>query len=104
MNRITRQLVACVAIAAAGLVNAQETEEPVAVKTQGLPPHVAKGVEAQAAKGITALRRYVERTRGIYNLHLGSLVATPEEAKAMKAKAAQQEIQLAKDEPVPKSK
>jgi hypothetical protein len=103
MKRTIRTLAVAFTMTLVGVAVAQEIEDPVVVKTRGLAPHVAIKVEAEAARGITALRRYVERTRGIHNLHLGSLIATPEEALAMKAKAGQEPTKLARDE-VPKSK
>jgi hypothetical protein len=75
------------------------SDGPVVVKTQDLPPHVAKGVEDAAAQGQDSLRRYVERTRRIYQLDLTAIVATPEEAAAMKAGAAAREAKHAKDGP-----
>ena len=70
----TKHLGAAVALVFAGSVCAQVTEAPVAVNVSGLPPHVAKKVEEKASKGMTALRLYVNRTRMIHELYLGSLL------------------------------
>ena len=87
MFRTLPLILAVAAVACASQAFARNPDEPVVVKTQGLPPYIARGVEAAAAQGPDALRRYVERTRGIYNLELNALVASPEETAAIKAAA-----------------
>lgn len=67
-------ILAMVLISFAGLSNAGEPEAPVAVKTDGLPPHVAAKVEQKAAEGMSALRRYVWITRAMHELDMRSLV------------------------------
>lgn len=52
----------------------QGTDSPVAVRTQGLPSHVAARVEEKAAQGITALRQYVWISRAVNQLDLRSLL------------------------------
>ena len=47
----------------------------VAVRTDGLPLHVAARVQEKAAEGMTALRRYVWITRGMHELDLRALLA-----------------------------
>jgi len=91
----TKYLLAALAVATAGTVNAQQPEEPVIVNTYGLPAFVAKNVDAEAQKGITALRQYVQRTSFMHQLNLEALIVTPEKAAAMKAEARELEVQIA---------
>ena len=58
----------------AGACRASQPEPPVAVKTDGLPPHVAEKVRDRAAQGITPLRRYVTSTRMVNELDLRSII------------------------------
>ena len=67
-------ILAMVLVSFAGLSRAQAVEAAVAVKTDGLPGHVAAKVEAKAAQGMTALRRYVWITRGMHALDLRELL------------------------------
>ena len=90
-----KHVLAALAVAAAGLVNAQQPEESVIVNTYGLPTYVAKAVEAKAQKGITPLRQYVQRTSFLHQLNLEALILTPEKAAAMKAEARDLEVQIA---------
>jgi hypothetical protein len=70
----------------AGACMASEPEPPVAVNVQGLPQHVADPIRAHAAKGLTELRRYLERTRMIHLLRIEYIVRTgPETALANSA-------------------
>jgi hypothetical protein len=62
----------------AGAAAAAQAEPSVAVKTDGLPPHVARHVEAKAEQGITALRQYVWITRGINQIDLRSILRSDE--------------------------
>ena len=61
-------------LAFAGATLAQEAEPPVAVKTDGLPIHVAAKVQQKAQEGVTALRRYITNTRMVNELYIYSLV------------------------------
>jgi len=70
-----------------GLANATQVEEPVMVDATNLRPSLARRVEAEAAKGITALSRFVHRTRSMHQLDLDELIVSPEKAEAMRAKA-----------------
>jgi hypothetical protein len=65
----------------AGAAASAQAEPAVAVKTDGLPPHVAAHVAAKAQEGITALRQYVWISRGINQIDLRSLLreAQPEQ-------------------------
>lgn len=56
---------------------AQASEPAIAVKTDGLPQHVAVKVEQKAAEGVTSLRRYVWITRGMHGLDMRSVVREP---------------------------
>ena len=53
-------------------------EPPVAVDTRGLPQYVAKQVEAEAAKGVVPLRRYLERTYPVHQLRVDMVLAREE--------------------------
>jgi hypothetical protein len=57
----------------AGAAFAQH-EPPVAVKTGGMPTHVAAKVKEKAAEGTTALRRYVNSTRMVNQLDFRSII------------------------------
>ena len=71
-NTIARTLVAAAALAAGSAI---ATEQPVRVKTDGLPSHMRLQVEAAAQQGPTALRHYLQRTRMIgYNLRVEDVV------------------------------
>ena len=62
-------------VSCAGAAWAQQGDEPpVAVKTDGLDPHIARRVEEKAAQGITALRQYVWISRSVNQLDLRSLL------------------------------
>jgi hypothetical protein len=72
-NTLIRTLVAAAALAAG---SAYANEQPVRVKTDGLPIHMKQQVQAAAQQGPTALRQYLQRTRMIgYNLRLEEVVA-----------------------------
>lgn len=79
-NRIGH--IACLLLLGCGAANAQTTEPAVAVKTDGLPPHVAAHVIAKAEQGITALRQYVWISRGVNMLELRALLREEEPARA----------------------
>ena len=51
-----------------------EPEPPVAVNVQGLPTHTANRIREHAAKGLTELRRYLERSRVVLQLRLENVV------------------------------
>ena len=72
--KLNTLILAMMLISFAGAVQAREPEAAVAVKTDGLPPHVAAKVEAKAAEGMTALRRYVWITRGMHGIDLREVV------------------------------
>jgi len=69
MNKsITRGLLAAATLCVAGVAAA---EQPVRVRTDGLPTHMRLQVEAAAQQGPTALRQYLQRTRMVgYNLRI----------------------------------
>ena len=70
----SKQIVAMFLVSFAGAAYAQQPESSVAVKTDGMPPHVAAKVSEKAAQGATALRRYVNNTRLVNGLHFASIV------------------------------
>jgi len=72
---LSKQIVVTMLVAFAGEVYAAAPEAAVAVKTDGLAPHVAARVQEKAAQGMTALRRYVWITRGMHALDLRSILA-----------------------------
>lgn len=73
-TKLTKQLVAMFLVSLAGTTHADQTEPAVAVKTEGMPPHVAEKVREKAAQGSTALRRYVDSTRMINALDFRSIL------------------------------
>jgi hypothetical protein len=76
MNTRMKWIITAVALAASGTAWAQEPEAPVSVNVEGLPAHVAKQVKEKAAQGPTALRRYINNTRMVNELHYWSVVKT----------------------------
>jgi len=80
MKKRTASAAFLVLASCTGAAWAQESgEPPVAVRTEGLPPHVAARVQEKAAQGITPLRQYVWISRGINQLDLHSLLREQEE-------------------------
>ena len=51
-------------------------EAPIAVYTEGLPEPLRLRLEEKAREGPTALIRYLQRTRHIYNLRFEEIVST----------------------------
>jgi hypothetical protein len=84
-TNLTKHLVTAAAFAFSGSVCAQESGQPVAVKVDGLPRHVAERVQEKARQGPAALRQYVQRTRMIHELHYGSLIRSEVPAALAKA-------------------
>ena len=66
------------ALAVPGAAQATEREAPVAVYVAGLQPHVAAEVKKHADQGITALSRYLDRTRKQHGLALEDVVRKPD--------------------------
>lgn len=81
----TQHLMFLFLLAIAGASRAQSAEPPVAVKTDGLPLHVAARVEQKAAQGITELRRYVWISRAVNQLDLRSLIREQEPEQVARA-------------------
>lgn len=84
----SQQIFATILISYTGVTFAAGDEQPLVVKTDGLPPHVAAKVKDKAGEGATSLRRYVYITRSMHNLDMRSLVrneAATEIAAAPKA-------------------
>lgn len=73
-THFVKQAAAMFLFSLAGAAYAQQPEPAVAVKTEGMPPHVAAKVKEKAAQGTSALRRYVSDTRMVNGLHLASIV------------------------------
>ena len=58
-------------VAALCVAGVAAAEQPVRVRTDGLPTHMRLRVEAVAQQGPTALRQYLQRTRMVgYNLRI----------------------------------
>jgi hypothetical protein len=75
MRKIVLLSVATLSLAAMP-ADAQSTkEDPVAVRVNHLPHHVRDRVHAKAEQGITALARWLELTRTVYQLRLMDVVA-----------------------------
>lgn len=82
-NTLIRTLVAAAALAAG---SAYANEQPVRVRTDGLPTHMKQQVQAAAQQGPTALRQYLQRTRMIgYNLRIEEVVADADLAGVARA-------------------
>lgn len=65
-----------------------EPAQPVAVKTDGMPPQVAAKVKEKAAQGVAPLRRYVDSTRMVNALDFRSLLReVPAERPVLVAQA-----------------
>jgi len=72
-NRTARAAVLFLLTSAGAAWAQQSGEPPVAVRTDGLPLHVAAKVNEKAAQGMTELRRYVWISSGVNQLDLRSL-------------------------------
>jgi len=70
----SNQIFAMILISYAGVSFGAGEEQALAVKTDGLPLHVAVKVKDKASEGVTSLRRYVYITRSMHNLDMRSLV------------------------------
>lgn len=93
-NVITRGLLAAATLCVASVAMA---EQPVRVRTDGLPTHMKQQVEAAAQQGPTALRQYLQRTRMVgYNLRIEEVAADVDVvgmvAKAPHAQPAKQKL------------
>jgi hypothetical protein len=82
----SKLIVAMMLVWFAGSSYAREPEAAVAVKTDGLPAHVAARVQQKAAQGVTSLRRYVWITRNMHGLDICALVREEPAPKALDAK------------------
>lgn len=71
--RTSQRVIVAAALFASGSALAQQAEQPVRVKVDGLPQHVAAQVKDKALQGRDDLRRFIERTRFIYELNYGAL-------------------------------
>jgi hypothetical protein len=70
---VTRSLLAAATLALAGTALA---DQPVRVRTDGLPTHMRDRIEAAAQQGPVALRQYLERTRMMgYQLRMEEVAA-----------------------------
>jgi hypothetical protein len=94
MKTLTKKcLLAAAAFAVAGTVNAQESQEsivvesdsPMYLRTDGLPPYLANRLEDKAREGLRALSQYVQRTRMIHQLSLNRILVTRQDADAVLA-------------------
>ncbi len=61
-------------------------EQPVYVRTDGLPAALAQRIDAEARKGLRPLRQYVQRTHFIHQLDLITLLMTREQAQRLAAR------------------
>jgi hypothetical protein len=76
------------ALALAGTASAREViyvvpgdPQPVVVRTDKLPAYIARELEAESAKGLAAVRQYVQRTKFMHQLDLIDVLMTPEQAQ-----------------------
>ena len=65
-----RRLAFCIAIVAFQAGFAQAAEPPIEVRVDHLAPQLAERVKGYAARGKTALIRYLNSTRMIHNLRV----------------------------------
>ena len=92
-NKLTRTLFAAAALAAG---SALATEQPVRVRTDGLPTHMRQQVEAAAQQGPTALRQYLQRTRMLgYQLRVEEVVVGHDLVGVAKGSPAEKPAKLA---------
>ena len=70
----SKQIFAMILTSYAGASFAAGDEQPLVVKTDGLPVHVAQKVKEKAAEGATSLRRYIYITRSMHQLDMRSVV------------------------------
>ena len=82
-TNLIRTIVAASLFAFSASAAAQQTEPPVAVKTDGLPEHLRARIEAKAQEGPTALIRYVNSTRHLHNLRVEEIVVSDADAAKM---------------------
>ena len=73
MKRIALALAA--ALLPAGIAVAADTREaPVAVEVRGMSPYLAERIQQEAAKGPTALRRYLQITYPVLQLRVDTVL------------------------------
>ena len=59
---------------AANVAFAQQADDPVSIRTQGLTPSLAARLIEKGQQGITALTQYINRTRMIHQLNIYDVV------------------------------
>ena len=72
---------------AANIACAQGAEEPLTVRTEGLPQTVGARLTEKGQQGITALTQYLNRTRGVHNLSVADVVKTDEQGRVVRQPA-----------------
>ena len=71
----------------ADIACAQQTDEPLTVRTEGLPQAVGTRLTEKGQQGITALTQYLNRTRGVHNLTVADVVKTDEQGRVVRQSA-----------------
>ena len=79
MKRIALPMYALLLTAATASI-AGEPEAPVAVDVRGLPIYLQEKIRAEAAKGVTPLRQYLDRTYAVHQLRVDAVIAKDEPA------------------------
>jgi len=69
-----RRLAFCIAVLGFAAGSARAAEPPVEVRVEHLSPQLAERIKSYAARGKTALIRYLNGTRMIHNLRLDDVL------------------------------
>ena len=72
---------------AANIACAQEADEPLTVRTDGLPQGVGARLIEKGQQGITALSQYLNRTRAVHNLTVADVVKTDGQGRVVRQPA-----------------
>lgn len=103
---VSKLLLSAAALAVAGSVNAQQSQDsivvdsdsPMYLRTDGLPPYLADRLEEKAHEGLRSLNQYVQRTRMIHQLSLDRILMTREEANIALASSDRVRLVLVKSD------
>ena len=71
----------------ANIACAQAADEPLMVRTEGLPQEVGARLIEKGQQGITALTQYLNRTRAVHNLNVADVVKTDEQGRVVRQPA-----------------
>ena len=86
-----RIVIAAALLAGANVALASEVQEPpVAVEVRGMAPYLAERVQKEAAKGTTALRRYLQMSYSVHQLRVDTVLRDDTKAQLASREAPQQ--------------